>query len=88
MSIDSHLMDRLFGSPQLPSMPAVAMQIIDLVQQDEVNVDKIVDAVSLDPALSTKMLKTVNSSFYGLPKTIGSVHQAVVVLGLNSVKTL
>eukprot|EP00752_Nemacystus_decipiens_P016110 g14406.t1 len=81
-------MDRLFSSPQLPSMPAVAMQIIDLVQQDEANVDKIAEAVSLDPALSTKMLKTVNSSFYGLPKTVGSVHQAIVVLGLNSVKTL
>ncbi|MEM9346528.1 MAG: HDOD domain-containing protein [Planctomycetota bacterium] len=88
MAIDSQLMDRLFNSPQLPSMPAVAMQIIDLVQQDEANVDKIAEAVSLDPALSTKMLKTVNSSFYGLPKTIGSVHQAIVVLGLNSVKTL
>lgn len=64
------------------------MQIIDLVQEDEANVDTIAETVSLDPALSTKMLKTVNSSFYGLPKTIGSVHQAIVVLGLNSVKTL
>lgn len=88
MPVDAQLMDRLFNSPQLPSMPAVAMQIIDLVQQDEANVDKIAETVSLDPALSTKMLKTVNSSFYGLPKTIGSVHQAIVVLGLNSVKTL
>lgn len=88
MPVDAQLMDRLFSSPQLPSMPAVAMQIIDLVQQDEANVDKIAETVSLDPALSTKMLKTVNSSFYGLPKTIGSVNQAIVVLGLNSVKTL
>lgn len=88
MPVDSKLMDRLFSSPQLPSMPAVAMQIIDLVQEDEANVDKIAETVSLDPALSTKMLKTVNSSFYGLPKTVGSVHQAIVVLGLNSVKTL
>lgn len=88
MPVDQKLMDRLFSSPQLPSMPAVAMQIIDLVQEDEANVDKIAETVSLDPALSTKMLKTVNSSFYGLPKTIGSVHQAIVVLGLNSVKTL
>lgn len=69
-------------------MPTIAMQIIDLVQQDEANVDKIAETVSLDPALSTKMLKTVNSSFYGLPKPVGSVHQALVVLGLNSVKTL
>lgn len=88
MPVDAQLMDRLFSSPHLPSMPAVAMQIIDLVQEDEANVDTIAETVSLDPALSTKMLKTVNSSFYGLPKTIGSVHQAIIVLGLNSVKTL
>lgn len=88
MPLDQQLMQRLFESPQLPSLPAIALQIIDLVQQDEVDVDKIAETISLDPALSTKLLKTVNSSFYGLPKTVGSVHQAVVVLGLNSVKTL
>lgn len=88
MGIDEQLMDRVFNSPQLPSMPAIALKIIELVQQDEVDVDKIAKTISLDPALSTKMLKTVNSSFYGQPKTVGSVHQAVVVLGLNSVKTL
>jgi len=69
-------------------MPAIALKIIELVQEDEVDVDKIAETISLDPALSSKMLRTVNSSFYGLPKTVGSVHQAVVVLGLNSVKTL
>lgn len=88
MPVNAQLMDRLFSSPQLPSVPAVAMQIIDLVQEDEANVDTIAETVSLDPALSTKMLKTVNSSFYGLPKAVASVQQAIVVLGLNSVKTL
>ena len=88
MTLDPKLMDQVFGSPQLPSMPAIALKIIDLVQQDEVDIDKIAETISLDPALSSKMLKTVNSSFYGLPKTVGSVQQAVVVLGLNSVKTL
>lgn len=88
MPLDEQLMDRLFDSPDLPSLPAIALQIIELVQEDEVDVDKIAEMISLDPALSSKMLKTVNSSFYGLPKTVGSVQQAVVVLGLNSVKTL
>jgi len=88
MPLDAQLMERLFDSPELPSLPAIALQIIELVQQDEVDVDKIAGTISLDPALSTKMLKTVNSSFYGQSKTVGSVQQAVVVLGLNSVKTL
>lgn len=88
MALDTQILDRLFNSPQLPSLPAIALQIIEMVQQEEVDVEKISEVISLDPALSSKMLKTVNSSFYGLPQTIGSVQQAVVVLGLNSVKTL
>ncbi len=88
MALDQQLLDRVLDSPQLPSLPAIALQIISLVQEDEADVDKIAETISLDPALSSKMLKTVNSSFYGLPKTVASVHQAVIVLGLNSVKTL
>lgn len=88
MAINQLLLERVLDSPQLPSLPAIALEIISLVQEDEADVDKIAETISLDPALSSKMLKTVNSSFYGLPKTVASVHQAVIVLGLNSVKTL
>ncbi len=88
MSLDQQLVERVLNSPQLPSLPAIALDIIRLVQEDEVNVDKIAQTISLDPALSSKMLETVNSSFYGLPKSVGSLQQAVIVLGLNSVKTL
>lgn len=88
MAFDQQLVDRVLNSPRLPSLPAIALEIIRLVQEDEADVDKIAETISLDPALSSKLLKTVNSSFYGLPKTVASVHQAVIVLGLNSVKTL
>jgi diguanylate cyclase (GGDEF)-like protein len=88
MPIDPQLVESVLDSPQLPSLPAIALEIIRLVQEDEADVDAIAETISLDPALSSKLLKTVNSSFYGLPKTVGSVQQAVIVLGLNSVKTL
>ncbi len=88
MAIQPELLDQLLKSPRLPSIPAVALKIIDLVQQDEVNMDEIAETIRQDPALATKILKTVNSSFYGQPKSIGSISQALVVLGLNSVKTL
>lgn len=81
-------MKEVLESPQLPTLPAVALQIIEQIQQDEVSIDSIAETISLDPALSSKILKTVNSSFYGQAKTISSIHQAVIVLGLNSVKTL
>lgn len=88
MAIQEELLERVLHSPRLPSIPAVALKIIDLVQQDEVNMDEIAETIKHDPALSTKILKTVNSSFYGQAKTISTINQALVVLGLNSVKTL
>lgn len=88
MAIQQELLEQLLKSPRLPSIPAVALKIIDLVQQDEVNMDEIAETIRQDPALATKILKTVNSSFYGQPKSIGTINQALVVIGLNSVKTL
>ena len=88
MAIEKQLLESVLESPRLPSIPAVALKIIDLVQQDEVNMDQIAETICQDPALSSKILKTVNSSFYGQPKTISTVNQALIVLGLNSVKTL
>lgn len=82
------LMKQVLGSPRLPSLPAVAVQLIDQVQDDEVAIDEIAQSITCDPALASKILKTVNSSFYGQSSTIGSIQQAVMVLGLNSVKTL
>jgi len=88
MADPANLMNQVLSSPRLPSLPAVAVQLIDQVQDDDVAIDDIAQSIICDPALSSKILKTVNSSFYGQSKTIGSIQQAVMVLGLNSVKTL
>lgn len=88
MAETTNLMNQVLGSPRLPSLPAVAMQLIDQVQQDDVAIEDIAQSIICDPALSSKILKTVNSSFYGQANTISSIQQAVMVLGLNSVKTL
>ena len=50
--------------------------------------ERVADAIRHDPALSGKILKTVNSAFYGQSQTISTISRAVVVLGLSAVKTL
>ncbi|QNN22174.1 GGDEF domain-containing protein [Planctomycetales bacterium ZRK34] len=69
-------------------MPAIAMEVIDLCRQDGINIKQIAKTISNDPALSTKILKTVNSSYYGLSQPVSTISHALVILGLNSVKTL
>jgi len=82
------LMDKVLKSPRLPSLPTIALEVIELVQQRDVNIKQIASTIQHDPALSSKILKTVNSSFYGQAHTVSTISHALVVLGLNSVKTL
>lgn len=86
--MNQELLDRVLKSPRLPSLPTIAIEVIDLVQQKDVNIKQIAHTISHDPALSSKILKTVNSAFYGQSHSIATISHALVVLGLNSVKTL
>ena len=82
------LLEQLKNSPQLPSLPAIAIKALELARRENVNINEIADLISNDPALSTKILKTVNSSFYGLPQQVSTISHALVILGLQAVKTL
>ncbi len=86
--MNQKIMDQVLASPRLPSLPTIALEVIDLVQQQDVDIRKIAETISHDPALTSKILKTVNSSFYGQTQEISTVTHALVILGLNSIKTL
>ena len=84
----NQLLQRVKACTNLPSMPAIAMQVLELTRDTDVEIAKIAGLVSRDPAMSAKILKTVNSSFYGRAQRVGTISQAVVILGLQAVKTL
>ena len=88
MDSKTELLDRVLQSPRLPSLPTIALKVLDLAQQPDVDFKHIAEAIQHDPGLSTKILKTVNSAFYGQAREISTVSRALQVLGLNSVKTL
>ena len=73
---------------RLPTLPGVAMKILRAMGRDTPDIREISEIISLDAPLSAKVLKMVNSPFYGLSNKITSVHQAMVYLGLNTVKNL
>lgn len=82
------LLDQILDSPRLPSLPSVAVRIIELVQRDDATLRDISDVIHNDPALTSKVLRTVNSSFYGLNTPCSTITQALIILGLNAVKTI
>ncbi len=80
--------EHVIASPKLPSLPAVAVQIIDLVQDPDVSLARLSNALSQDTALTTKILKTANSAFYARPRAVSKLSEALMILGLRRVKTL
>jgi diguanylate cyclase (GGDEF)-like protein len=75
-------------SVNFPSPPGVASHIIELAQDPEIEMGKVAKAVSLDPALTTKILRIANSPLYAQRRKSENLRQALVVLGLNATLTL
>jgi diguanylate cyclase (GGDEF)-like protein len=86
--MNQQLVERIRQCQNLPSLPAIAVQVLDLAQRADVGIAEIAQVISRDPALSGKILRTVNSSFYARSQTISTISHAVTILGLQSVKTL
>ena len=76
------------GIENLPTLPGIAIRILEAVQKKEPDIDEISDIISTDPPLSAKVLKLANSSFYNLPTQITSVLHSIKMLGLNTVKNI
>src|SRR5271154_6987763 len=82
------LVNRIKQCPNLPSLPAIAIQVLDLAAKADADIAEIARVISKDPAMSGKILRTVNSSFYGRSQHVSTISHALVILGLQSVKTL
>src|SRR5262245_30047235 len=78
----------LMESTRLPSIPAVAVEIVGLVQDPDLAIELLAGSIQRDPALAARLLKTANSGFYGRPRSVTRVREAVMVMGLRTVKTL
>ena len=73
---------------QIATLPEVTAQIVNVVDDPDTTADDLETLVSSDPILSVRVLKVVNSAFYGMPGEVSSIKQAIVVLGMSGVKNI
>ncbi|HUB24828.1 MAG TPA: HDOD domain-containing protein [Tepidisphaeraceae bacterium] len=85
---DQQVIDAVSRLTTIGTLPEVTVKIIQTVENPKSSAGQLNKIVSNDPALVTRILKVVNSSFYGLPGQIASIERAIVLLGLNGVKNL
>ncbi|KJS01104.1 MAG: diguanylate cyclase [Desulfobulbaceae bacterium BRH_c16a] len=82
------LLAKILSSGELPTLPTVASQLISLTSREDATLAEIGDLIARDISLSAKILKVSNSAFYSFPQQIGSIQQAVSILGMNAVRSL
>lgn len=72
----------------LPALPTVVLQVMRASENENVRTAEIEGYVCSDTALTVKLLKVVNSAYFGLPRQVTSVGQAIGILGLSRVRSL
>ncbi|MEI8168222.1 MAG: HDOD domain-containing protein [Rhodoferax sp.] len=72
----------------MPAFPKSVQKILELTRDVNCSPKDLVQVIDKDPVVTVKVLRVVNSAYYGLPKQITSVNHAVVYLGFNAVKNL
>jgi diguanylate cyclase (GGDEF)-like protein len=82
------LKELLRNDIKLPSPPNIALRLLETLKTDAFSLDEITRIIQSDPALTAKVLKAVNSTFYSTPDKISNIEQALDILGVHVVKNI
>ncbi len=73
---------------RLPSLPKLYVELVDALGDPDIGLDQVASIVAKDIGMTAKILKLVNSAFFGLAREVASSHEAVVYLGQETIKSL
>lgn len=86
--LNTRLKSLISGMKTLPSLPNLYMEIVALLKSDDASINRIGEIVEKDIGMTAKVLQLVNSAFFGLPRHVSDVKQAVSLLGMETIKSL
>jgi HD-like signal output (HDOD) protein len=82
--IDAQLVRRILACPSLPTLPAVALQVLQACRRTEVDLSVIASVVARDPAISARLLRRANSASLATRRSVASLTHAVALLGTSA----
>jgi diguanylate cyclase (GGDEF)-like protein len=80
--------DLLNSNAKFPSPPGIVMRLMESIRKDDFSFTEIAGIIKSDPALTTRVLTMVNSSFYSLPAKVSNIERALAIMGVNAVKNI
>lgn len=72
---------------ELRPLPSVALRVLKIAESEHFSAHELAQAIGTDAALTAKMLRLANSAYYGFPRRISTVRDAVVLLGFRAVRS-
>ncbi len=85
---DKNLLELVTNLDALPVIPEVFQDIERELAKDEPSIERIASSIAKDVGFVAKILKLVNSPYFGLPSSVDSVQKAITMLGLDTIKAL
>lgn len=80
------LMKRLTQIDDLPTLPVIAMEVNKMLKDYEISIEKLSGVIEKDQAMVPRILKLVNSSFYGFKSRVANINRAIILLGFNTIR--
>ena len=82
-------LDRIFSATaQLPAIPRVVQKMIDTLGAEDADLHSLIAEIRQDPSISARVLRLANSGFYGSRRSVGSINDAVGMIGTQAMRTL
>lgn len=73
---------------KLPSLPTSVGKVIEVANNPKASPVELSNVIKIDPVLTAKVLKLVNSAYFSMPDQITNLNRAIILLGLNTIKNL
>lgn len=73
---------------ELPSLPDTTVKVLKMTDDPSASARSISNAISVDVALTSKVLKIANSAYYGMPRSVATINEAVLILGMQALRNL
>ena len=86
--ISPELEKLLTSCTNLPSLPAVALKIIEASKDPDISLHEIATIISSDPAITAKLLKIANSPLYSQRRKLNNIREALTLVGFNAALTI
>ena len=83
---EQQFLARLDRIKDIPTLPTIVFQLNELLLDSDTSIKTVCDTIEKDQAITLKILKLVNSAFYGFKSKVSDLRNAVALLGYNAVR--